>query len=643
MSFRKATASLIVTPFILIYSASCWSQSVPAGVQPEFSPRWPIPEKSGYWEYAYTLSPTDSSHTFDVLKYILNIKLVPTHPTNKFRGQATIYAKSEIDGLTAVGLSFLGMTVDSCKVNSTSAVYSIPVNMINITLDQTYNTGDSFYLDVFYHGIPAAGFYFESNAYGTPIYYSITEPYDSRYWFPCYNYPNDKALSEVICTVPAVNKTVSNGVLVSTTNNPDTTTTYHWKEDYPIAMYLISLTACDFARIDTFATVNGDALPISYWIYHQDSSEAAVDFQKTPAMVEFFSNIWLDYPFPNDKYSNVQAELGGAMEHQTCTSWGFPMPGDARYEWVNAHELGHQWWGNLVTCNDFANIWLNEGFASYSEVLWLEHEYGQTTKKNHLISMRSAVYAARNGSVSFPIYNPPNAYLFGTAVYDKGAWVLHMLRYILGDSLFLNGMADYGQTYAYGTANTVQFLNAMESYSEQDLDWFFNEWVFAPNYPRYIWNWAYTQIGTDYYLDVGIKQNQTNPSVYRMPIELKLQTTAGDTIVTVLDSLKQQSFSFVNGQEPTGVELDPNFWILKADTLGTYPYLAGDVNADSATSLSDIIHLVNILFKGATLPSEPVPVSVVDVNGDCHLSLADVIHYVNRIFHSGPILKLGCN
>src|SRR3989304_5893505 len=120
------------------------------------------------------------------------------------------------------------------------------------------------------------------------------------------------------------------GRLYGYPNNPDTTTTYYWKENYQIATYLISVTVCDYAQIDTYAVVETDTIPVQYWVYPQDSLEAVTDFKKTPKMIEYFSDIWLNYPFPGDKYSMAQAELGGAMEHQTCTSWGFPMPGDAR-------------------------------------------------------------------------------------------------------------------------------------------------------------------------------------------------------------------------------------------------------------------------------------------------------------------------
>ncbi len=584
-------------------------------------------------------APADSSHDYDVLKYTLDITLVPSVPSNKFRGHVTILAASQTSGLDTLVLDFIGMTVDSCEVDSFTTSFTRIGNQLYVDLGGSYNPGDSFKVDVFYHGNPLAGFYFDFNSYATPIYYSFTEPYDSRYWFPCYDWPNDKALCEIICTAPEGNVAVANGSLSSVTHNPDTTVTYHWEEDYPIVTYLISLTVCDFAQIDTFAIVGGDTLPVNYWVYHQDSTEAVTDFLKTPKMIEHFSDIWVNYPFMGEKYSMAQAELGGAMEHQTCTSWGFPMPGNAAYEWVVAHELSHHWWGDMVTCNDFANIWLNEGFASYAEVLWQEYEYGNAAKNSHLAGFESNIYSAANGSVKYPIYNPPSSYLFGTAVYKKGAWVLHMLRYILGDSLFFHGMAQYGQNYAYSTANTEQFNTEMENYSGQDLDWFFDEWVYSPNYPKYNWSYAFTRIGASYYLGISLNQKQTVPTAYRMPVQMKLTTAAGESLITLPDSLRDQEFSLTLNSFPLSLTFDPNYWILSADTLKVYPHLAGDMNNDSLTTLSDVIYLVNVIFKGWAFPT---PAAACDVSGDCQVTLSDVIYYVNYVFHSGPALKLGC-
>jgi len=640
---RKRADFYIVLAFLLF----------PAFLQAEIPPPNPV-EKESLFPPEYNnlesakaanssrlsaLVPADSVHDFDVTKYIIEVKLTPSSLTNKFQGHVTVQAKSQITGLNTLSLNFIGMVVDSCRIDSTRTSFTRSNDQLYVSLGKSYNPGSYFIAEVFYHGIPQAGFYFDVNSYGTPVYYSFTEPYDSRYWFPSYDYPNDKARSEVICTAPSGNVAISNGILFRKTNNADGTVTYHWKEQYPIVTYLISLTVSNFAQVDTFCVVDRDTLPVNYWVYPQNLSAARVDFLKTPKMIEFFSGLWSNYPFIGDKYSMAQAELSGAMEHQTCTSWGLPMTGDARYEYIVAHELAHQWWGDWVTCNDFANIWLNEGFASYAEALWQEYEYGPAALRNHLIDFKSSIFASRNGSVKYPIYNPPESYWFGTAVYKKGAWVLHMLRNILGDSLFQHGLAYHGQSHSFGTATTQQFQSTMESYSGQDLDWFFDQWVYSPNYPIYKWSWVYTGSGGRYYLDGEVWQQQSTPTVFKMPVEFKLSFANRDSFFTITDTLRYQEFSMVLNSEPIGMVFDPNYRVLGADSLSRYPHLAGDIDGNAQVLLSDVIYLVNVMFARYPLPS---PVAVADVNGDCKLSLSDIIYLVNYFFRLGPPPRMGC-
>ncbi|OGC76047.1 MAG: hypothetical protein A2Z27_05660 [candidate division Zixibacteria bacterium RBG_16_50_21] len=627
---------LVLPVFSLAYTPSKPEPEVSGGA-PEFNQFEESKSASlGYFSQAQV---ADSAHDYDVTKYIIDLKLVPASPASKVTGRTTIQAKSQIDNLITVVLDFVGMTIDSCKVNSVSTSYTRSVNQLFVDLQVSYDSGGSFAIDVFYHGNPSGGLYFSTNDYGTAVYYTFAEPYAARYWFPCYDLPSDKARCEVKITLPSGNYVVSNGILYRVTDNGDETTTYHWKENYFLSTYLISFSSSSFAQLDTFAIVAGDTLPVQYRVYPQDSSKAVIDFKKTPEMIEYFSDLWYPYPFPGDKYCMVQAELAGAMEHQTCTSWGVPMTGDARYEHIVAHELAHHWWGNQVTCNDFANIWLNEGFASYAEVLWIESEYGTTAKRNHLAAFEGNIYASRNGSVKYPIYNPPETYLFGTAVYKKGAWVLHMLRYLLGDSLSFGGLKAYGQQYSYGTANTEQFKATMEGYSGQDLDWFFDQWVYSPNYPRHNWSWVYTSIAGKYYLDVSLKQTQSTPALYTLPIEFKLSTAAKDTFFTIDDTTRELHFNLVLNSQPTGLFLDPDYWILTSDTLTAYPHLAGDLDGNSLVLLGDMITLINTIFRSAALPS---PAAAADVNGDCRISLADVIHFVNYFYRFGPPPKQGC-
>lgn len=578
-------------------------------------------------------------HDYDVVKYTLEVKLAPADLMNKLQGQATIEAKSAVSGLSILSLDLLGLVVDSCKVNSKLTSFTRVNGKLNVSLDKVYNLGEFFSVSVSYHGTPTAGLYFGKNKYGAAVTYTFTEPDRSRYWFPCYDSPSDKALSEVICTAPAGNMVVSNGVLLDVTKNPDNRVTYHWQENHPIATYLISLAISNYSQIQDLAQLGDKEVPLSYWVYPQDSAKAGFDFRNIPDMMVHFSELFGDYPFGDEKFSIAQAALTGAMEHQTCVSWGLNIEGNGSNEWIVAHELAHHWWGNLVTCQDFANIWLNEGFATYCEALWKEYSYGSDRFKGHMIGLEWHVINDSAGSVANPVFNPPLEYLFGKAVYRKGAWVLHMLRYLLGDETFFAGLKAYAESYPYSTANTEQFKAVMENQSGQDLDWFFDQWVYKPNFPKYKWSWVYTSFEGKYYLDINITQEQASPLFYKMPIQFRITGSTTDSTVSLSNSSRYQSYSLVFFSEPDSVTMDPDNWLLGLQSRGSFPAIPGDLNKDRLVTLGDVIFLVNMIFNKGPRPS---PVALADVDGSCHITLSDVIYLSNYVSGKGPAPRLGC-
>jgi len=581
----------------------------------------------------------DLAHDYDVIKYILEIRLSPSELINKLKGHATIQAKSGVSSLNTLSLDLAGLVVDSCKVNSRLTTFGRAGDKLNLTLDRAYKSGELFTAEVYYHGYPLAGLYFSYNKYGSPIYYTMVEPDRSKNWFPCYDQPSDKALSEVICTVPAGNEVISNGNLVNISNNPDKSVTYHWQENYPIATYLISLAAGNYAQIRDFMSLQNQDLSLSYWVYPQDSAKAVYDFQTVPEIISLFSELFGEYPFQAEKFSIAQAGLSGGMENQTCVSWGFPIEGNYTYEAIVAHEISHQWWGDLVTISDFGNMWLKEGLATYCEALWKEHHYGLDRFKGHMTGLEWHVLNDSLGSVSCPIYNPPPEYLFGKGVYRKGAWVMHMLRHVIGDNNFLNGLKAYAQQHAYSTANTEEFKNAMEEQSGQDLDWFFNQWVYSPNFPKYKWSWVYTYLQGKYYLDISIYQGQTAPLFYQMPVDFELTNASGKSRLSLFNSSRYQTYSFVLDDQPSGLIFDPDNWLLGVQAQSTYPAIAGDLTQDGQVRLNDVIFLVNLLFNKGPRPS---PAALADVDGNCRVTIADIIYLSNYLSNKGPQPKIGC-
>ncbi|MEP7028027.1 MAG: M1 family aminopeptidase, partial [Candidatus Eisenbacteria bacterium] len=421
--------------------------------------------------------------------------------------------------------------------------------------------GDQLTLAVDYSCFPTTGFYH----YGRNDY-TLVEPDEAKNWWPCYDQPSDKATLDLYATVPDTNSCWSNGLLLGVTPATPGFSTWHWQETHPIATYLVSVAIAKYWQW----TQSAAGLPIINVAFPEDSTKAKFDYANVPAMVTTFAGLWAPYPF--DKYGQATVDPFGAggMEHQTMTTLQRQLlRGDRRYEYVWAHELAHQWWGDWVTCVDFRDIWLNEGFATYGEAQWVENFYGPAKYDSTITAhMTSALNADAN--FRYAIYAPPVGYTFGTTIYKKGGVVLHMLRRILGDGPFYAGLSLYGSRYAYGTATSRDLQHAMEDASGQALDWFFDEWVFAAGIPTYQWSWQTIPAAdppspgqSD--VTVFVKQVQTLAPYYKMPIPLKITRAAlADTFVTVAnDAVAEQVFVVrVNGS-PTGVVFDPKNSILK--------------------------------------------------------------------------------
>jgi hypothetical protein len=292
-------------------------------------------------------------------------------------------------------------------------------------------------------------------------------------------------------------------------------------------------------------------------------------------MMEAFNNLFGPYPFEKYGMAAVEPFAYGGMENQTMTtinrSW---VNGQRNNEFGIAHELAHQWWGDMVTMSDFRHIWLNEGFATYAEALFSEYFYGDSTYAPRIARYQEIYFFYDQVIGRFPLYDPV-AY-FNAAEYYKGALVLHMLRGIVGDDDFFAGLLAYGAQYRYGNASTEDFRDVMETVSGIDLDYFFHEWIYEQGYPEYRYAWNYSESGNGYDVNLNMLQVQQNAPVFAMPIQLKIETNLGDTIVTIYNSQQYEAFRiFVHGL-PTGLIFDPNQWIVK-----------------TAVEVSDIDELIN--------------------------------------------------
>jgi aminopeptidase N len=529
----------------------------------------------------------DSTHSWDALHYRLDVKVARVQ--RFVQGTVTTTLAVRDAGLTTIDFDGIAMTFTSGRVNGNSrTTWTYAGGKLNVPICEgsdcpPHAPGDQLTIAVDYSCFPTTGFYhYVRNDY------TLVEPDEAKNWWPCYDQPSDKATLDVYATVPDTNSCWSNGLLLGVAPATPGFSTWHWQETHPIATYLVSVAVAKYWQWTQYA----GSIPIVNVAWPEDSLKAKADYANVPAMVTTFSSLWAPYPF--DKYGQATVDPFGAggMEHQTMTTLRRTLlRGDKLYEYVWAHELTHQWWGDWVTCVDFRDIWLNEGFATYGEAQWVEHFYGQASYDS-AIAAHFASALGSDASFRYAIYDPPAGYTFGNTIYKKGGSVLHMLRRLLGDGPFYAGLALYGSRYAYGTASTRDFQHAMEDASGQALDWFFDEWIFAGGIPTYQWSWQASPPGnppapgqSDVFLLV--KQVQTAAPYYKMPITLKLsRASLPDTTVTVAnDAVAQQAFAIrVNGT-PTGVVFDPFNSILKRTQAGTVVDVAPPPAATSAIHL----------------------------------------------------------
>ncbi|MGA2669270.1 MAG: M1 family metallopeptidase [Ignavibacteria bacterium] len=536
-------------------------------------------------------SITAIQNSFDVEKYDLSISV--NIPAKSIDGTLIMTANSFTDTLSSIYLNlYQNMTVKNVQFTSLSISTALPTpedmkdvpfrhenDYIIIDLQQKLKRNEDFAVKVIYSGSPKTmgfdSFTFKT-IYGNPVVYSLSEPNYGPTWWPSKDLPGDKALSSLHITVPRGLMAVSNGLLIDSVQNSDSTTTFNWKSSYPIATYLVSMVVSKFCYwSDTYTSLDGTKqMPVVYYVFPKDSANTASDWKRTPEMIRFFAKTFGEYPFINEKYG--MAEFGwtqGSMENQTLTSMGYLLlDGYDTYEEIVVHELSHQWFGDAVTLKDWKNIWLNEGFATYSEALWEEHTKG---KEAYLDYMRRFDYGYFKGTV----YSP-EGYIFSPSVYptiyQKGGWVLHMLRGVIGEDNFFKLLREYFEKYEYKNADTKDFQSLAEEISGQKLDWFFNEWVYeGTGRPKYEYSWKFEDFQGQpnsgaFTVRLQLKQVQDDRDVYKMPIKINVVTESGTKDYTIFNDSRSQSILLTVDSKPKEVEIDKDSWILKKIAKGKY-------------------------------------------------------------------------
>lgn len=552
---------------------------------------------------------TSNQAAYDVHYYDLDLQADPA--TQVLVGAVKVLASVVSGPLSTMDLDFYdNMIVDSVTAGGSAATFTHAGNLLTVNLDRTYPGSESMAVVVHYHGTPAGGpfgstFGFDSHA-GKPLIWTLSEPFGSRSWWPCKDYPEDKADSvDIRMTVPSGMVTASNGT--RTFDNDDgVKAVTRWRVRYPIATYLVAVSSYAYTTwSDWYRPSPSDSMEIQFYVFPEDAEGSVAVNAKVKDMIAAYAARFGPYPFLAEKYGEAEFPWGGGMENQTITSLG------GFWEYVVAHELGHQWWGDMTTCRNFHHVWLNEGFATFCQAIWTEAGSGLPGYHSDMAGRR--YYGP--GTVYAPDENDVYRVFDGNLSYNKASWVLHMLRHVMGDSTFFAGMRAYGLRYRYGTAVTEDFRDVCASAWGHSLDRFFQQWVYGEYYPQYRSRSTATPSGGGYDVTVVLEQIQ-GWQMFWMPVDVTITTADSTRTFVAMDSLPVQSFTWHTASAPQSVEIDKDEWILR--TIA--PPVTAVENAPPAQALRFLPVRPNPVQRSAafefSLPAAgPVRLTLVGVGG----------------------------
>lgn len=513
---------------------------------------------------------TEGQADFDVKYYRLDLRIDPQKRT--VSGSVTVSGIALSDGLQQIELDLHHrMVVDSVTTDSAKLSFNHQADLLSVQWPVALEATQSFSFKVFYSGTPEQSYFgafvFDSNG-GQPMIWSLSEPFGARNWWPCKDAPADKADSaDVVVTVPSDLTVASNGLLRSVTEQ-NGWKTFWWHESYPITTYLVSVAIHPYYQFTNYyVNPEGDSMPVVNYVFPSQKKYAESELPRTIRMLEIFSGFFGPYPFFREKYGHAQFTWGGGMEHQTITSlvsFG---------EELVVHELAHQWWGDMVTCETYHHIWLNEGFATYCEALYYEKLLGKDRYHQHMNGMQYF------GGGTIYVYDPVNDQIFhGGLSYNKGAWVLHMLRHVVGDEAFFTILQSYykDERFQYKTATTEGFRDLCEEITGMDLHRFFQQWIYEPGYPTYLLNWQAKQQDDGSYKVDGMLDQSRDSRIFWMPVDVTIKTATAETTFVVWADDEANSFSCTLKQQPTEVVLDKDNWILNQQQTISIPQIRFD-------------------------------------------------------------------
>ena len=521
--------------------------------------------KKSRWAQRTTVADL-AEMNYDIKRLNFNIHVSDT--STRIVGDVTTAAVVTASSLSAYVFELDStITLDSARFNGAVTTVSRTGDVATINLGTSLPSGSYFTAEIWYHGIPAAsgGFFnalTHSVSVGTNLVYSLSDPYAAKNWWPAKQCLDDKIDTvDMYVTVPSGVIDGSNGVLLSI----DSTTTpghwqYHWQTHYPIDYYLISIAVARYAEYKTWHHFAGstDSMLIQNFFYDTVSFNPLYkpNFDRLGQIIDFYDSLYGRYPFWQEKYGVCYTSLPGGMEHQTMTTIGVP------YTYIIAHELCHQWFGDHVTYRNWGDVWLSEGFATFSEQLFLNRFWSPAAALAHRQSYLSTATGEACGSVFVTDTAGPSTIFDETLVYARGQAVVTMLRYAAPqDSLFFKALRTYQQTFAFSNAATADLENIVDSIYGTNMDTFFNQWIYGQGFPEY--NISWNQTGSS--VLVRLVQTTSCPAVtplFKNYVELELKAAGTDTIVKVYNNVDTQYYTFTWAPTMDSVILNPDVWTL---------------------------------------------------------------------------------
>ncbi len=526
-----------------------------------------------YISLAFT--PSDKypkNPNIDAINYTFRIEI--SDKTDEINCEETIDVRYLADGVTTLRLDLIkaseklgnkGMVVSKVVSEGKILEYTHENDALIIELPNPSVIQQRSSYIVTYKGIPATGLKIADNKYGDRTFFSDNWPNKGRNWLATIDHPYDKATCEFIVTAPAHYQVVSNGLKVEESNLANGERLTHWKQSVPIATWLYVLGVAEFAvqYVDQF-----DGKSIETWVYPQDRDAGFYDFAiPTKNALEFYSD--RIGPFSYEKLANIQSNsVSGGMEAASAILYSEnSVVGDRNERWRNVviHEVAHQWFGNSVTEYDWDDVWLSEGFATYFTLLFMEHEYGRDAFVEGLRKSKKTVDEFYTKNPEYRIVHDnltDMSKVVTIQTYQKGSWMLHMLRGVVGTDVFWKGIQSYYKKYKDLNATTEDFKKEMEKVSGLNLEHFFQQWLYKPGTLKYKGNWEYDARKKE--VRIHLNQVQTDGSFFKMPLEFGLYDS--EKKQTLIEKLaineKSNTFTIPVDFEPQRIVLDPNSWVL---------------------------------------------------------------------------------